>query len=231
MAAPLGFKTFNTGDVLSAADTNGYLMQGIWVFADATARDAAVTSPQEGNACYLKDTNEVLTYSGSAWVAVGSGGGITLLSTTSLTGATTTISTINQTYKNLVAVIYQVTNATGDGAFRCAPNGSTGITTFTGTRLDMNQSNENYLFITGPTSSSIDRTQNTNAFYFTIYDYANTTYFKPYSLGGTFHLSGHGGAGVNYAGAIKTTSAITSLVFSNSGGNLSTGTVLLYGVK
>jgi hypothetical protein len=46
-------------------------MQGIWVFADATARDAAVTSPQEGNACYLKDTNEVLTYSGSVWVAVG----------------------------------------------------------------------------------------------------------------------------------------------------------------
>jgi hypothetical protein len=41
------------------------------VFDDATARDAAVTSPEEGNACYLKDTNEVLTYSGSVWVAVG----------------------------------------------------------------------------------------------------------------------------------------------------------------
>ncbi len=26
-----------------------YLMQGIWVFASAAARDAAVTSPQEGN--------------------------------------------------------------------------------------------------------------------------------------------------------------------------------------
>ena len=68
MAAPLGFKTFATGDVLTAADTNGYLMQGIWVFADATARDAAVTSPQEGNACYLKDTDNIMVYSGSAWV-------------------------------------------------------------------------------------------------------------------------------------------------------------------
>jgi len=68
MAAPLGFKTFATGDVLTAADTNGYLMQGIWVFADATARDAAVTSPQEGNACYLKSTDEIMVYSGSAWV-------------------------------------------------------------------------------------------------------------------------------------------------------------------
>jgi hypothetical protein len=68
MAAGLGFKTFNTGDVLTASDTNGYLMQGIWVFANAAARDAAVTSPQEGNSCYLKDTDVIQVYSGSAWV-------------------------------------------------------------------------------------------------------------------------------------------------------------------
>lgn len=68
MAAPLGFKTFTTGEVLTAADTNGYLMQGIWTFANATARDAAVTSPQEGNTCYLKDTDAIQVYSGSAWV-------------------------------------------------------------------------------------------------------------------------------------------------------------------
>jgi hypothetical protein len=47
------------------------------VFASAAARDAAVTSPQEGNACYLKDTNEVLTYNGSTWVAVGGGSPLT----------------------------------------------------------------------------------------------------------------------------------------------------------
>lgn len=68
MAAGLGFKTFNTGDVLTAGDTNGYLMQGVWVFADSTARDAAVTSPQEGNTCYLKDTDVIQVYSGSTWV-------------------------------------------------------------------------------------------------------------------------------------------------------------------
>jgi len=77
MAAGLGFKDFTTGEVLTAADVDGYLMQGIWVFASAAARDSAVTSPQEGNACYLKDTNQVLTYSGSAWVAVGGGSPLT----------------------------------------------------------------------------------------------------------------------------------------------------------
>jgi hypothetical protein len=84
MAAGSGFKTFATGDVLTAADTNGYLMQGVWVFADAAARTAAVTSPQEGNMSYLKDTNSTEYYSGSAWTAVGgSTPGLTLINTTS----------------------------------------------------------------------------------------------------------------------------------------------------
>lgn len=69
MAAGLGFKTFAVGEVLSAANVNGYLMQGIWVFANAAARDAAVTSPQEGNACYLKDTDVIQVYTGSTWAA------------------------------------------------------------------------------------------------------------------------------------------------------------------
>ena len=67
MAAGLGFKTFANGDVLTANDTNGYLMQGVLVFADATARDAAITSPQEGQFAYLKDTNVTTYYTGSAW--------------------------------------------------------------------------------------------------------------------------------------------------------------------
>jgi hypothetical protein len=76
MAAGLGFKTFNTGDVLSAADVNGYLMQNIWVFANATARDAAVTSPQEGNFAFTKDNNSLWYYDGAAWVASGATGDI-----------------------------------------------------------------------------------------------------------------------------------------------------------
>jgi len=67
MAAGLGFKDFVTGEVLTAADVDGYLMQGVWVFASAAARDAAVTSPQEGNFAFLKDTNTTTYYTGSAW--------------------------------------------------------------------------------------------------------------------------------------------------------------------
>ena len=69
MAAGLGFKTFTTGEVLTAADTNGYLMQGVLVFASSAARAAAITSPQEGQYSYLKDTNSTEYYDGAAWIA------------------------------------------------------------------------------------------------------------------------------------------------------------------
>jgi hypothetical protein len=45
-------------------------MQGILVFADATARDAAITSPEEGQFAFLKDTNVTTYYTGSAWANV-----------------------------------------------------------------------------------------------------------------------------------------------------------------
>ena len=82
MAAGLGFKDFTTGEVLTAADVDGYLMQGIWVFANAAARDAAVTSPQEGNFAFLKDTNTTTYYTGSAWTNLDTTGMVNPMTTT-----------------------------------------------------------------------------------------------------------------------------------------------------
>ena len=76
MAAGLGFKTFTTGEVLTAADVNGYLMQGILVFASEAARNSAITSPQEGQFAFTKDNNSLWYYTGSAWVASGATGDI-----------------------------------------------------------------------------------------------------------------------------------------------------------
>jgi hypothetical protein len=74
MAAGLGYIEFNTGDVLTAAQANGYLAsQVVMVFADAAARTSAIASPQEGMISYLKDTNATQYYSGSAWVSIGGG--------------------------------------------------------------------------------------------------------------------------------------------------------------
>jgi hypothetical protein len=85
MAAGLGFKEFTTGDVLTAADANGYLAsQVVMVFADAAARTSAIASPEEGMISFLKDTNSTEYYSGAAWVAIGGAtAGLELITTSS----------------------------------------------------------------------------------------------------------------------------------------------------
>ena len=77
--AGAGYKLFQTGDVLTAAQVNTYLNeQTVMVFANSTARTSALTSVlAEGMVTYLQDTNAVEVYNGSAWVSVGSSGDIT----------------------------------------------------------------------------------------------------------------------------------------------------------
>ena len=63
-----GFKTFAVGEVLTASDVNDYLMeQVVGIYADATARDAQITSPIEGQFAYLSDTNALTYYNGTSW--------------------------------------------------------------------------------------------------------------------------------------------------------------------
>jgi hypothetical protein len=158
-------------------------------------------------------------------------GGMTLLSTTTLSGASTTISSISGSYNSLVAIIFGVTNATGDGNFQIAPNGTTNITTqiSTATTTTVNSSADNYLRLNTSTLSPLF-TSAVNAWKVEITNYASTTATKPLFVNGSFAQTS-GKVGFFSSGFINTTSAITSLVFNNTGGNLSTGTVLLYGVK
>ena len=65
---PSGFKTFAVSEVLTAADVNNYLMeQAVAVFANASARDSAISSPENGQACFLLDSNTLQFYYSSAW--------------------------------------------------------------------------------------------------------------------------------------------------------------------
>ena len=89
--AGLGFKDFTVGQVLTSAEVDGYLMQQtVMKFADAAARNAALTSVlAEGMLCYLADTNAVEKYDGSAWVAIAAGDIEGVTAGTGLTGGGT----------------------------------------------------------------------------------------------------------------------------------------------
>lgn len=164
-------------------------------------------------------------------------GGMTLLSTTSLTGATTTISGIVGGYKSLVAHIYGVSNATANGDFRIAPNGDVGISGIVGHYGDTQGNNDVFLAATGYlfmnyTPYDVDRTNSNNFWLLQIPQYTDAVNWKSFFGFGQFRKGSTAhDAFIGINGQIRTTSAITSLVFSNSGGNLSTGTVLLYGVN
>ena len=164
-----------------------------------------------------------------------SSGGMTLLSTTTLSGASTTISSINQTYNTLYGVIYGVTNATAEGNFEIRPNNSATLTSRVA--ISSNEvwyTTENSTWFLNPDTAAWrpNRTSANNVWTFQIGNYTSTSNWKTVQMSGGFERSG----GTNKApwflmGSINTTSAISSLVFLNGGGNLSTGTVLLYGVK
>ncbi len=177
-----------------------------------------------------KQTNTDMDFT---WSTPASGGGMTLLSTTSLTGASTTISSISQSYKSLFMVIYGVTNATANGLMRIAPNNNTTGSSYVS--IDsVGGSFVNSVFrVTNINlgSTAWSRSSTNNAATVEIDNYTSSTNYKPIQAYGYAEETGGSVMSFNIGGAFVSNTAITSLVFSNAGGNLSTGTVLLYGVN
>ena len=77
LGANAGYKLFNTGDVLTAAQVQNNLQnQSIMFFASAAVRDASApltAALTEGMFCYLADTDTTQYYDGAAWQSFGTG--------------------------------------------------------------------------------------------------------------------------------------------------------------
>lgn len=179
-------------------------------------------------------TGQVLTVTAGvpAWETV-SAGGMTLLSTTSLSGATTTISSISQAYNSLFFVMYGVT-AAGNGNMRVQPNGSSSTSTMVHARGESAAGSSTAQSIaTNLDFSTVgwDGTNSDNVVSVRIDNYTSSSNFKSVNMFGSYRNSSGNTSVFVSGGAIVSNTAITSLVFSQAGGNLSAGTVLLYGVK
>ena len=166
------------------------------------------------------------------WVTPAGGGGITLLSTTTLSGASTTISSINQTYQSLYVLIDGVTNSTNDADFNCLPNNVNNLSTWAGVDSgSVMAGNSTYIQLTG-TNTEYKRSDANNVWTIRFDNYASTTSFKPFMANSMFIEPSYSTARASFlAGTFRSNTAISSLVFDVEGETFLTGTVKIYGVK
>ena len=184
--AGLGRKVFSAGDILTAADVDGYLMdQTVMKFASSTARSSVIgTAVSAGMVSYRTDGSVVEFYNGSAWTALGTGtGDVTTSGTQTLTNKTLTAPTVTSPIFNGAAAEAYVQTGTGfagytfyagtNGAIQqivaaSTANGAVNISWASGTTLNAQLANAQSITVTlivyntgtayYPTSIQIDGT-------------------------------------------------------------------------
>lgn len=174
------------------------------------------------------------------WADPASGGGMTLLSTTTLSGAGTTISSISQDYVNLQIFITGVDSATNGKYLEALPNSSTTLTdgnyfaptsTGSGKTYDNVEGIQVELNYNNPMLNA----NTDNSFNMTILNYASTTHYKAIISSSSFITSGTDRKFENQSNYFNSTTAISSIQFRMHGSGVTTnfdgGTVLIYGVK
>ena len=194
--------------------------KGDLVVGNAT-NDSGILAVGSANQVLTVDSS---TATGLKWAAAG-GGAYTLLSTTTLSGTTTSITGISGDYTDLMVVINNPhTNVNGNLLIN--PNGTTGTSYNTATTGSTSTSDDRMSGATNlPTSS-----QPINVFILHMQQYAQSTYGKPFHFyGGTVNQNN----AVSRSGFFGATAAITSINITTIAGtaSFSGGQVLIYGVK
>ena len=168
---------------------------------------------------------------GLKWAAPAAGGGMTLLSTTTLTGASTTVSSIDQTYNSLYILVRRVNMGT-TGTLGIRPNAAATSThnsylvNATAARIERGQ------LVLVPTERTMTNNETFNGWSVMIDDYANTAndITRPFRCSGSFYRSDDSLNSINNAGGYFASGAITSIEIIGTG-NFASGTMLIYGVK
>lgn len=189
-------------------------------------------SAQSHCASIVADSAEA---TGLKWAAVAASGGMTLLSTTTLTGFELNISGIAGGYKRL---IIQVVNAFGNNQgvsddIEIRPNNVTFLATqvYNTSVTGWGQEASSRIWLSANAAGQGTNNNNSgNAYTLTIDNYASTDDLKPfYVFGGGVDGGGSMKQSASF-GIINTRTAITSIQF-NSNINFASGTVRIYGVN
>lgn len=227
--------SYTSGEVLTAANLT-VTNSGIPVFADSTARTAGFGGTgekvlAEGQYAYLESDNSTSFYDGAAWQTIG--GGMTLLSTTTLSGASTAITGISQDYVNLFITI-EKWYASSAASLLGYMNGNSTSANYLCSLVRARGGGAPALpggAITYELSGwSEGPGQHDNLVVVTIPYYTSSSN-KTYSSYGMIDTDNGTKGSFIGATAFFSTAAITSITFAPSAGTFSAGTVKIYGVK
>ena len=186
----------------------------------------------------IGSTGNILTVAAGvpSWAAPVTGGGMTLISTTSLSGASITLSSIPQTYNNLQLVLQDFYPATSGTSVVIRVNSDSGANYHnmkmrtTSTALSNDTAGINSSLNDGITESGNADTNNSATANF--YDYTQVLR-QNYDIHFIYNTTGATPVTVKTIATYKpsTSAAITSLQILPVSGNFGGGTALLYGVK
>ena len=167
---------------------------------------------------------------GLAW-ATPTSGGMTLLSTTTLTGSSVTISSINQGYTNLYV---QITGATFSVAGSCTLKINAVTDSFWVGGVEADNATPSLQVYGGNTALTIFKNTQTGCSHvmtFTVSNYADTTY---HTVQGAYTAVGAAFKGGYYGGGwspIAGGAAVTQVIIATTAGVFNAGSVKIYGVK
>jgi hypothetical protein len=165
------------------------------------------------------------------WATFASGG-MTLISTTSLTGASTTISSIPATYNNLQLVIQNFRPATDAVDLDLRLNGDSG-SNYRPLTFNLAPSSGAFTSTEIQLSGDVDNGTQESLSVIDLFDYKNTTtkkFFRATSVANDATTPTNINARSTH-GFYNSTAAISSITLLFNSGNITSGTALLYGVK
>ena len=167
------------------------------------------------------------------WVAAPTAGGMTLISTTALSGASVTLSSIPTTYTDLRLYIKSF-YASAQDYLVGRLNGDSGATSYYTDSADF-PNGQVYSEASGRSSFVLVNANNSSANSYLSFFSIEIPQYTDTSGGQLLRGSGYGGTsrrGINFAAVYNNRSAaITSITLIPGAGTMSGGTVYLYGVK